>query len=168
MMRWHFCLRGPAGAASMGTCASWVPGIQHQRLSGIHVRVEAGLQGDGRLAGPSAELRSRSLFAGQGINLVWERGRVDIGWLLLSWRYRLLVVGGLFGLSQIHGEWFLNLWSVLARSLGAVEQVVAACTEGECLSLGDVEGSSQKREDGRAKFSVFPLCVSYRRLELLC
>lgn len=43
-----------------------------------------------------------------------------------------------------------------------------ADTEGECLSLGDIEGSSQERKDGRAKFSVFPPCVSYRRLELLC
>lgn len=29
--------------------------------------------------------------------------------------------------------------------------------EGECLSLGDTEGSTQKRKDRRMKFSVFPL-----------
>lgn len=75
MMRWHFCFWRPVGSASTGTLIPWVPGSQHRQLSGIHGRIQAGLQGDGGLAGPSAETKSGSPFAGQGSNLVWERGK---------------------------------------------------------------------------------------------
>lgn len=63
---------GTRGCCQHGDPRTLAP--QHQQLSGRQRDVQAGLQGDGGLAGCSAELRSGSPFAGQGSNLVWERG----------------------------------------------------------------------------------------------
>lgn len=71
---------------------------------------------DGALTGATAEPRNRVPFAVQASDLVrkgWEMWEVGMGWLLLSWRLRLLA--GLFSLSQAGGKCFLSLGSVLVR-----------------------------------------------------